>query len=1190
MFLKKVLLEGFKSFADRTEFEFGAGMTGIVGPNGCGKSNVSDAIRWVLGEQSAKSLRGGRMMDVIFSGSRTRKPSASAHVELIFDNESRRLALDQDEVSVARLLYRNGDSEYRLNGKPVRLKDIRDLLLDTGIGTDAYSIIEQGRVDAMLQADPQQRREIFEEAAGISRYRVRRTEAQRKLERTQANLVRIHDIVAEVERRLRSVKLAAGKARSFQEYDQRLRELRSAHALAEYRQFRSTAASLSRRRQTLSDLLAAGRTDATRREQDASALEQQRAAFDEQIGREEARLAELQNEAAGLRERIVQNERRLTALLAARQRQEQRASEAVQQSEALARRIDEAGRELDALRDAERTDADRLGALAAQQRESQQRLEDLRHQLHGARSAAFESARAAALLQNQLANLEEQRQRAAQRASAVAQRLEHSRGERARCTAAVQDAAQRRAGLEQSLAELEASIDSAEQARAALQQRAQAADRDLASAKEERRALHARLDVLADLEQRMEGVDRGARWLLGWRESPEQSGGVIGLVADLLRVDDPRGTLLDPLLARFERHIVVRDAAVFLAELKRRGRPPGPIRVLALDRIGGGRRAWPDPAHGAGIVARPIEWVACEDAFRPLAERVLANVVLVDDVARALALAADAPAGAVCIAESGEVVESGGRIHVGGAEALPGLISRRREIRRLQEDISALELRLQQATHRSAQLREQMADEELRLRAIQEQRSAALRRIAETAGDQRRLADEAERWATDAAALEREADELAALVADAAAHRQRIEHELIAAQASCADAEQWIREQEAALADAQAELDRLARGATAAQVELGRAAERRASRETALQELLERQRQWREAHGLAQRERDEAARDQQQTQAELAAARSSLADLEQRAADQSRALAALREARLCVRRRLDGCSRSLRTLHEGLDPVESALRAAEADLREVDTRIENLLARVRDEMKVDLSTLDADASLDGRDWQAVQEEIEDLRGRIARLGHVNLDALAELDELTPRYDNLIAQRDDLTRSVAQLEQLIADLDGESVARFTAVFQQVRENFLDLFRVLFGGGKADILLENPEQPLESGIEIIARPPGKEPRSISLLSGGERTLAAVALLFAMFRSKPSPFAVLDEVDAALDESNIDRFTTMLRDFLGASQFIVITHSKRTMQCADALYGVTMGEPGISRRVSVRLDDRVETPVLA
>ncbi len=1191
MYLKRIVLHGFKSFADRTEFDFGPGITCVVGPNGCGKSNVLDAVRWVLGEQSAKSLRGRKMADVIFSGSRSRKPANAAHVELTFQDCRGSLATDENEVRIARVLYRSGDSEYRLNGASCRLKDIRHLFLDTGVGVDAYSIIEQGRVDMLLQADPLQRREIFEEAAGISRYKVQRAEAQRKLERTQNNLLRLNDVIDELEKRLRSVKLAAGKARRWQEHDHRLRELRASFSLAEYHELQTQHQALAAQLADLAGQVQELQAELARHDAHSAELEHALQEQDAQVQAADARLAALQSEQSALEERIAQSARRIQELQATRQRREAQVAEIETRIVALDEQLRAEHAGLESLRTTAAASAGRIGELQRVHGEAAQRRDDARAALERARTAVFEAARAAALLRNEQTNLATQRQRLEAQAQRLAARREALSAEQAEQQQQEQHAAARAGELEAQTAALAATIRDVEADLARLAGEIEAAGREIAAAKEQRSAVLSRLELLEDLEQRREGVDQGTQSVLAWRDEPDPRGTVLGLVADLLRIDDPRIAALQPVLATFENHVVVQEAHAFLAELARRGGAlPGPVRVMALDRLPAERPA-AQYEDAPGVVARAADWVNCPPELRPLAEHLLGRVIVVDALERALALAGGAPHGYLFATLDGQIIAADGRITVGGAQASPGLISRKAQIRQLHLALDELETQLEHATRQRSALEQQRSDAQLRHGSLLSEIAAAQKEHAEARTILTRLAGERTRTLREAEVLAGEIEATRRALAELDAHAERLAQESAAA----GETQQSQESQTGALGRELEALEQALAGLAAdrivAKVQAGRASEKLAAEEEALA------RRRNQLAALA-REQEAARQEAAQALAHSAAAEAEHAAAQARAGacaaeleEQRGAAVQLREQRQATRSALEGSNTAARGVGEQIRTRESEAHAVEVTQREVQVRCENLVARVQDELQIDLVAGYAAYQHAEQDWEAVKAEIAELREKLARLGSVNLDAIVELEELTPRFENLTLQRTDLEESIARLNALIVQLDEESQTRFAATFAQIRENFQALFRKLFGGGKADVLLEQPDQPLESGIEIIARPPGKETQSISLLSGGEKTMTAVALVMAVFQSKPSPFAFLDEVDAALDEANTERFNSVLSEFLAYSQFVVITHSKRTMQAADVLYGVTMEEPGVSQRVSVRFDDlRVQAPHVA
>ncbi|MFO0837328.1 MAG: chromosome segregation protein SMC [Phycisphaerae bacterium] len=1189
MFLKRVLLHGFKSFADRTEFDFGAGITSIVGPNGCGKSNVVDAVRWVLGEQSARTLRGERMADVIFSGSRTRKPANAAEVQLCFDNSSNFLASTEPEVVVSRHLFRNGDSIYKLNGNACRLKDIRDLFLDTGVGVDAYSIIEQGRVDALLQASPQERREIFEEAAGVSRYRARRLEAQRKLERTQNNLLRVNDIVDELEKRLRSVKLAAGKARSYQQYDARLRTLKASFSLAEYHEIETARRAAEESIAGLSDLAAARRAELAGVDADSVEMDRRVLQRDEAIRDEESRLARTQSEISALDERIAQGRRRISDLEETRQRQIAGAASSAERAEQVQARVAAENAALESLRDAEQQCAVRRAELEQRRDQARQCVERLRASLAETQNQAFDAARRASQLRSQRASLAQQRERMSLQDAAAIERVARHREKLIECEQTLVGLTERGATIDADVAARTAGAREIEQRLTALEARCGRFDDELADGKQRRSAVQSRLSLLVEMEQRLDGVDEGTRGVLAWRETPEHDGSVIGMVADVLQIDDPRLSLLQSELARIERQILIRDSYAFLAETERRESPDGPVNVLMLDRLSTAP-ATANYAGAPGFVACVADWVSCDPQYRRVAEHLLGRWIMVDSTERAMALADSAPEGFAFFTREGLVLHSGGRVTVACDKAVSGLISRKAEIRQLRLDLDEIETAIERLVRQRAELERNVADTRLQRTAALDELALRQREHAELRAQLARAEDELARVRREQLSLDAEIATIQGGLAELDDQLRRLDGDCDAADTAEREIGARIEAIRGDLASQDALLAGVSTELTAAMVEVGRTAERRAAGEHAVADLTAQLNQLQneklEAEHVAADARERIALAQQ----ELASAQATLAESREQVGLIEQRLLEYRRLRQSLRQRREALGGVSRRLQGEIEEIDGLLRDAELASRESQVRAESLAARIRDELNIDLAAAHREYRHESQDWDAVRVEIEDLKSKIARLGNVNLDAIAELEELTPRYEHLAAQRQDLVTSIERLTALIAELDQESTTRFSASFEQIRGHFQELFRKLFGGGKADVFLENPDQPLETGIEIVARPPGKEPQSLSLLSGGEKTMTAVALVMAVFRSKPSPFALLDEVDAALDEANVGRFNTLLTEFLPATQFIVITHSKKTMRCADVLYGVTMQEPGVSRRVSVRFEDRVDTPIVA
>lgn len=1183
MFLKRITLSGFKSFADPVDFDFGQGVTCVVGPNGCGKSNILDAFRWVLGEQSARSLRGRQMLDMIFNGSSTRKSSGLARVDLVFDNSDRKLPLDASQITVTRKLYRSGESEYLLNNNVVRLKDIRELFLDTGIGTEAYSIIEQGKVDALLRSNPMERRVIFEEAAGISRYKARRKEAERRLERTEQNLLRVADVMEELEKRLRSVKLAAGKARNFQEYDQRLRELRSERSLAEFHRLTTLHAAQSTEAAELNDRTLALKTDIDRGESNESRLVERLDALTAELGRTENELVRAQ---AGLtaqeergraaRGRMDEQEALLDRLAQRRAQDERRLGEIHSE---LARMQEEAHR----LQEQTHALHARVDAALTEDQTLARDLAGRQGQLEDEKAGIVELMRRSAQLHNEILGLERHRETLADQRGRIELRQSGISRE-------LLDRVHQRAELQSRIDQIDAVI-AAEQARLE-ERRAEAVRVDgvlaeltdhLARARETRTRLLSRQELLLDLERRMEGVASGVRALLERKRDRENGGplsAVRGLVADVFETDVERAAVIEAALGDAVQYVIVSDSRVFLGDEEFLSGLTGGVTALCLDRIPPIINHRPFEACD-GYVACAVDWVRHADDLDHLARHLLGKTIIVRSLTDALTLAAEDVAGHRFVTLSGEVVEPDGRVRIRHAGHGAGLISRRSELRDIEQ-------RLEETSQRIAILEDQLnrtqadsrhlADIQQQLRAsIYEASTARVEARAAAANVEeaiRRLTNEQPLLAAEMALLAQQMDET---VHHAAQRRQSLE----SIARDSAEREQRIAAIQAAIDAVVDQRRALQERLTETRIELGQIGERRKTVADNINALRRSDHEIQSALAACDRDIEQAQMRIADAESAMLAAQASAAELDLDIRRLQTEALHLRQQLQMLRTDIEAVGDAVRSTRQQLAETESRLHQVQMELAATTVRRDELVARTRDELGIDLVERHAAYEHSEKDWAAVEAEIDELRRKIERLGNVNLDAIAELAELEQRHGFLTAQRGDLEEAARQLRDLIHRLNQESRERFDRTFNEVRENFRGLFRKLFGGGKADIYLENPEDVLESGIEIVAQPPGKELQSISLMSGGEKTMTAIALVMSIFKSRPSPCAFLDEVDAALDEANNERFNRIVREFTQESQFIIITHSKRTMLMADTLYGITMQEPGVSTRVSVKFD---------
>ncbi len=1181
MFLKRITLSGFKSFCDRVDFDFGPGVTCVVGPNGCGKSNVVDALKWVLGEQSAHSLRGRQMMDMIFNGSTTRRSSGVAQVDLVFDNADRSLPLEREEISVTRKLYRSGESEYLMNNEVSRLKDIRGLFLDTGVGVEAYSIIEQGKVDSLLQSSPMERRLIFEEAAGISRYKARKREAERKLERTHQNLLRVNDIVEELEKRLRSVKLQAGKARNYLEYEARLKELKAGFSMAEYDRLSQSLRILSAKVQECSDRATGLRTEIDRREADGSQVTVRLDAMAERINSVDNQLVRSRADLAAQEERMATASKR-------REEQALLQDRAVERHQAGLQRLEETQRELG---DVEKSSQEleqrtqelrgRVAELNEQDRLLARELTQVQAVLEDEKAGVIELLRKSAHTHNEIVRLNthreslvDQKGRLAQRDAQIAAELESQCRQRAGLEGRLRDVESLLAQQTQVLDDKKAQTDRVHAVRQRLVE-------ELASLKEKRSALQSRREVLQDLQRRMEGVGTGVRWALdAIRNVPSavESGLLVGLVADIFETDVAHARIVEAILGDWDQYLVVTRGDEFRAMLDANSAPPGRVTTFCLDRLPPQVNIR-DVSGLPGFVARAIELVRFSPDMDQLAQQLFAKTIVVEDVAAAFALQNQDVHGYRFVTRLGEVVEPDGRISFGPYTAGAGLISRKSELKDIDIQLAAAETLIvslaDQLDRTQAEVSHlEVVQQELRT-AIYDSNTAKV----ETSASLQSVVEAIDRLTQEQPLLEREVVLLDQQINGVLAQTEQHGRWLDAL-------EQENQERQRRIETHQQRIDAIVEDRRSAQEQLtetrvlvGQLTEKRAAVLETINKLRQGLTEWESAITAANAEAEQCRARITEAEDAIRTAQGQAATLRQSIAELEATAIALRQQREALRLHLEELGQSVKDGRAQLALAEAELHEHEMALAQQQVHRENLVVRIKEELGVDLAERYSHYQPEEQDWRQVEEEMAELRAKMDRLGHVNLDAIEELKGLEERHGFLTRQRDDLNESRTQLQQLIEKLNIESKERFRTTLDQIREHFRGMFRRLFGGGRADIILEEPENSLECGIEIVAQPPGKDLQVISLMSGGEKSMTAIALLMSIFRCRPAPFAILDEVDAALDEANNERFNRIIHEFVKEVQFIIITHSKWTMNSADRLYGITMQEPGVSTRVSVQ-----------
>jgi chromosome segregation protein len=1192
--LKRLELVGFKSFAEKTTFDFSSGVTAIVGPNGSGKSNLVDAVRWILGEQSAKSLRGGEMADVIFNGSATRRSLGLAEVTMTFDNARRQLATEAEEVQITRRVYRSGEGEYLINQQICRLKDIKDLFLGSGAGADAYSIIEQGRVDAFLQSSTKERRSVFEEAAGISRFRAKKIETLRKLERVDQNVQRLRDIIDEVEKQLRSVKLQASKAERYQEYSARLKELRIGLGLQEFHQ-------LSQQMAEETAALGGVRTGMNERAAQVAAWESQSMELEDKITRLDEALREQEQLLSTARQEILaheatqKHERSLAAEHEAElQTVRTKATELRRRVSELAGSLEDAGREVGGVEAETRERRQIVRVLEVQAHDAARRVGELGAQLKKDQDEHLEQMRQVARLQNDVVgaraavdNLRRERERLRSRTEQVSENL-------ASLDQELEQWAQADSALQGRLSDLREALADQRRQRDELRRASDETSESISTLRAERSGVASRIEVLEGLEKRHEGLGSGVREVYALLEQAEPGPWqtVLGLLADFLTVRREHAPLIDLALGDRAQRFLVRDPAQLAEALRRRSLSfSGRVSFLPLGLDPHGTVSAGPPQRAAlpvGAIAFADELVLCEDPeLAELLKRLLGRTLIVRDLATARQLAKHGT-GLGFVTLQGELLDPDGTLTVGTHHADTGILSRKSELRELREKLAALDQELaaeevalaerrdllalldshiqqrQQeidvVVEQATDLRSRIGSHRDRRQGLHEEVTITQQEILNLEQEIRALEGNWQEACRQVASAEARVHDLHVRMESAELEMRQREHERQQHQQQCTTASVALAKLEERLNALQGRHQQLAEDLARHETELSQAATRR-------DELLSR------------------LRGGERVVLEASCALASAYEGKERAEDQSISTRSERQRAWQRRANLHDMAQAVR---EEWKQQQERVHAHELQVNDLRHRLDSLAGRLREDYQLELSELYTSWSPPppGEPTAvapaAADDEISELRRKLSRLGSVNLDALQELQELQGRADNLQTQFDDLTAAKRSLEEIIERINSDSRRLFLETFTAVKGHFQELFRKLFGGGMADVVLEDDNDILECGIEIIARPPGKELRSISLMSGGEKTLTTVALLLSIFRSKPSPFCILDEVDAALDEANIGRFTLVLKEFLDLSQFIIITHSKRTMAAADVLYGITMQESGVSRRVAVRFED--------
>ena len=1183
MRLKSLEMVGFKSFVEKTVIELNPGITAIVGPNGCGKSNIVDALRWAMGEQSARHLRGHQMEDVVFNGSESLAPTGMAEVSLIFENENGHGPVEYtgfSEIMVTRRLFRSGESEYAINKVPCRLKDVIELFLGTGVGSKAYSIVEQGRVDELVNSKPEDRRALIEEAAGTSKYKSRKLVAERKLERTQQNLLRITDIVREIERQIHTMELQAKKAERYRALKAQLKEKDLLYASIQQRVLNEEIADSESQLTDAEHRFIEHVTALHSREAESETVRLSLMEADQKISTQQETVYQVKIQLQAEEQRIDFYRKDLAQLNQAETETRAALLQLEEKIKALGREIDELEKARESFVQLSLFEESFLQEKEGDLNKLQTEVKSLHCELDREKEALIEAVNQIAYLRNdalakshrcqeisqQLARNREEHATATTSLSLCEHKLTDTKTAQENCLAQSHDR-----GIE--AAEVTALIQTLLEAKEDQERRSEAL-------KDQIHENRSRLVSLENLQKNYEGYQEGVRAIMLKRQRETGANGIYGLVAEVIEAPEPYEKALTAVLGDRLQYMIVKgqeEGVEAIEYLKREASGRGSFIPLQLSR----KQHRPLPLGEAEVIAPLLEVISVKEGYGEVAEYLLSDVVVVRDLRAGLSLWNRNGFYSTLVTPDGEVIDPMGTVSGGSDGALEGnFLTQRRHIRELKILLEELDAKLQTEDREVEKLKRELERAETikaslgteihrldldRVR-LEHERLIATR-------DSERLTQTVQALLQErndlVSALERgtqEVDECGAAIEARTQDKSKKENILAQKQAAARELEQSVEALEAAVAQS-----RIRNAALGEKKE--NTHHNLENRLSLRQEAFDQINSRREQIADVTRRRSQIELALAQSERALQSARHNLQNLEER----------LQTERLDhkeISRKLVEIEESIRELRPLSEAYQEEKNRIQVGLAEKKLRCQHLVDNIRERYDTDLESLRFGVSDSLTSTEDLLAEIDDLRARIERMGEVNLAAIGEYEELSTRLQFMNQQKEDLEKSIADLQRTIIKLNRICRLRFKESFEEIDEKFQSIFPRLFRGGKAKLVLTDENDYLETGVDIVVQPPGKKLQFITLLSGGEKALTAVSLLFAIFLTKPSPFCFLDEVDAPLDDANIDRFNDMIKEMSQLSQFVLVTHNKKTMQAAEVLYGITMAEPGVSKVVSVRM----------
>ncbi len=1182
MYLKSIEIHGFKSFANKINFQFHNGITGIVGPNGSGKSNVADAVRWVLGEQRVKQLRGASMQDVIFSGTEMRKPLGYASVAITLDNTDHQLPVDYAEVTVARRIYRSGESEYLLNGTPCRLKDVNELFYDTGIGKEGYSIIGQGQIDKILSGKPEERRELFDEAAGIVKFKRRKYAAQKKLEDEKQNLLRVSDILAELEKQTGPLEKQSEKAKVYLKKKEELKTVDVNMFLLENKSIREQLQSLEEKYGIASGDLKETTEKFEGIKEEYGQVQGQIEQLDAQIEQARTQLTDtgllrgkLEGEMNVLKEQINSargNEGHLQARLAAVQKE---IDEKTVDREAILKEKESIDAQLAETEKGRDEAGVRLSAV-------QNRIEELNNQIEAGKNTIIDALNSRATIKSKIGRFDTMMEQIAIRKAELTSRLLRAKSDEVKQEETIKQLQDEFEAINGEIRSLNDAQTSIEEKLGQIHDELSAKDQKLRDTQVVYHQEKSRLEALANLTERYDGYGGSVKRVM---ERREEEKGIIGVVADIIKVEKKYETAIETALGGSIQNIVTEDeetAKRMIAFLKQH--KAGRATFLPLTSITHPQEFKNKEAlKEKGVLGMADELVHTEPKYRNVAKAMLGRIVVVDNVDHAVKIARKFDYGIRMVTVEGELLVPGGAISGGAFKNNSNLLGRRREMEELDgkvkkylTQIDGLLEEIEETKKKRSRLRMELEDTKSKLQdKFIEQNTARMNVIK--AEERKNEAEEG------FGALKTEEQEIEKQIQEMKAGKAETEQELLQSE----QLEKSVQEQ---IEGFQKELEEQRETESLQSREVS-------EREVEVEKMLQQQEFHRQnaarIDGEMERfmeERREIREGLEQNASEIARKENNIKEIEETivASDTSHSDAETKlKEDMARKEELSAKQKNFFTVREELSERMNALDKEVYRLgsqkEKLEESIESQINYMWDEYEITLSDAASLRDEEMTDLPSMKKEAASLKEEIRKLGDVNVNAIEDYKNLMERYQFLKTQHDDLVEAEKTLLHIIEELDTSMRKQFHEKFAEIGREFDKVFKELFGGGKGTLELMEDEDILEAGIRIIAQPPGKKLQNMMQLSGGEKALTAIALLFAIQNLKPSPFCLLDEIEAALDENNVTRFAKYLHKLTKYTQFIVITHRRGTMEKADRLYGITMQEKGISTLVSVNLIDK-------